>query len=108
MSVNPGRSRQQLDMIYEALAMVTPYVGSRIEEQLLMAARRLPPGVTLVLITAILTTELRQSLQLLLREGRVPMVLWVADFEPERMPVGVPWWDLAPYFAVAGGGEWRR
>ena len=27
------------------------------------------------------------------------MVLWVADFEPERMPVGVPWWDLAPYFA---------
>ena len=58
MSVAPGRSRQQLDMVYEALAMVTPYVGSRIEEQLLMAARRLPPGVTLVLITAILTTEL--------------------------------------------------
>ena len=99
MSVAPGRSRQQLDMIYEALAMVTPYVGSPIEEQLLMAARRLPPGVTLVLVTAILTTELRQSLQLLLHEKRVPMVLWVADFEPERMPVGVPWWDLAPYLA---------
>ena len=99
MSVPPGRNRQQLPLIFEALAMVTPFVGSLMEEELVTAARRLPPGATTVLITAVLTQELRHALELLLGERRAPLVLWVADWEPEGWPPGIVCRNLAPYLA---------
>ena len=100
MSVSPGRSRYQLDLIFEALAMVSAYVGSAIEEQLLSASRRLPRGTSLVLITGIITVGLRQALQVLLREGRAPSVIWVADFDPEGIPVGIECQNFAEYLSL--------
>lgn len=100
MSVSPGRSRYQLDLIFEALAMVSAYVGSAIEEQLLLASRRLPRGTSLILITGIVTVGLRQALQVLLREGKAPSVIWVADFEPQGIPVGIECQNLAEYLAL--------
>ena len=100
MSVPPGRSREQLPLILEALAMVTPYVGAPMEEQLLKAVRNLPAGATTVLITAIITPGLRHALELLLRQGRAPLVLWVAEWPPENLPLGIEWRDLHYYLAT--------
>lgn len=99
MSVGLGRSHQHLILILEALAMLGPFAGAPIEETLLSARRRLPTGVTTVLVTAVLTPGLTHALELLQREGRDPVVLWVADWEPEGMPIGVEWRNLAPYLA---------
>jgi uncharacterized protein (DUF58 family) len=100
MSVPPGRSREQLPLILEALAMVTPYVGAPMEEQLLKAVRTLPAGATTVLITAIITPGLRHALELLLRQGRAPLVLWVAGWAPEDLPQGIEWRDLHYYLTT--------
>ena len=99
MSVGLGRSHQHLILILEALAMLGPFVSAPIEETLLSARRRLPTGVTMVLVTAIMTPGLAHALELLQREGRDPVVAWVADRAPEGMPAGVVWRDLAPYLA---------
>ena len=80
--------------------MVSAYVGSAIEEQLLLASRRLPRGTSLILITGIVTVGLRQALQVLLREGKAPSVIWVADFEPQGIPVGIECQNLAEYLAL--------
>ena len=55
--------------------------------------------MTTVLVTAMLTPGLTHALELLQREGRDPVLLWVADWEPEGMPVGIEWRNLAPYLA---------
>lgn len=105
MSVPAGRSRDQLPLILEALAMVTPYTNTAIEEQLLKTVRTLPAGATMILITSLITPGLRRALELLLSQGKAPILLWVAESPPEDLPAGIDWRDLHFYLTSLEGGE---
>lgn len=97
MNVSPGRHPQQLPLIFEALAMVSPVVMTPIEEKLWDQMRKLPLGATVVLVTAVLPIDLAKTLEALARQRRSPIVLWVADENPEHLPEGVVYRDLGPY-----------
>ena len=74
----PGRSPDQLMLILELLAGVTPFATSSIEERLITEAPRIPWGTTLVVITAVVYDELVASLLELAAAGR-PVVLITLD-----------------------------
>ncbi|MBI2936409.1 MAG: hypothetical protein HYY31_06375, partial [Chloroflexi bacterium] len=97
MNVSPGRHPQQLPLIFEALAMVSPVVMTPIEEKLWDQMRKLPLGATVVLVTAVLPIDLAKTLEALARQRRSPIVLWVADENPEHLPEGVVYRNLGPY-----------
>ncbi|MBI4232878.1 MAG: DUF58 domain-containing protein [Chloroflexi bacterium] len=99
MRVPPGRHPQQLPLIFESLAMASPYVACPMEEVMVQEAAHLPLGATPVLITAIMTPGLAESLSTLLRRGQSPVVLWLADWPPEGLPEGATCHNLAPHFA---------
>ena len=105
MSVVLGRSQQHLILILEALAMLTPFVAAPIEEMLLETRRRVPPGVTTVLVTAVMTPGLIHAIEILQRQRRAPVVLWVADNEPRGIPAGIEWRNLVPYLETLEQGR---
>jgi len=87
IKVLPGRSPAQLVRILEALAAVTPFATSTIEDMLTTESPRLPWGATLVVVTAIVTEELEATLLRLKEAGR-PLVLVslaVRPQDPERL-----------------------
>jgi len=99
MSVRPGRNPKQLGLILETLAMAAPFEGSPIDTELLRAARNLPPGATLLLITSVMTPHISNALTILAGQNRAPRVLWVADWAPDGIPDEVPFENLAPYLS---------
>ncbi|MSP78530.1 MAG: DUF58 domain-containing protein [Dehalococcoidia bacterium] len=102
MRVPPGRHPQQHALMMETLAMVGPYLATSMEDLLLDQSRRLPAGTTFVLITGILTEGVRETLQMLIASSgarRKPVMLWVADWEPEDVPGGVSVINLRDHLA---------
>lgn len=95
MSVRPGRNPKQLSLIFETLAMIAPFVGSPIHHELLITARKLPPGSTFLFITGIMNAPIRNALEILVSQKRAPLVLWVADWKPEGIPDTIQWKDLS-------------
>ncbi|MDW8059347.1 MAG: DUF58 domain-containing protein [Thermomicrobium sp.] len=65
----PGRHPRQLQRILEALAMLIPHTGHRIETVLGAETRLLQGGVTVVVVTALVTDTLRRTLVSLWRQG---------------------------------------
>lgn len=65
----PSRHPRQLQRILEALAMLVPHTGHRIETLLGTESRSLVGGVTVVVVTALVTDALRQTLLSLWRQG---------------------------------------
>jgi uncharacterized protein (DUF58 family) len=70
IKVLPGRSPGQLTRIMEALAAVSPVATQQIEDLIRLESPRLPWGCTLVVITALVTPQLRAGLADLAAEGR--------------------------------------
>ena len=82
--------------------MIGPYLACSIEEMLLDQARKLPAGTTLVLLTGIMSEPLVETLEMLVTSSggrRRPVVLWMADWEPEGLPEGVTLINLNGYLA---------
>jgi uncharacterized protein (DUF58 family) len=91
IKVLPSRRPDQLTRVLEALAAVTSFATSSIETLLLTESVRLPWGATLVVVTALLTDELRATLLRLHEVGR-RLVLVSLEEEapsPQSLPPGI-------------------
>jgi uncharacterized protein (DUF58 family) len=88
LKVLPGRSPDQLAHMLEVLAGVTPFVTASIERLLRDESPNLPWGATLVVVTAVVTDELRATLVRLREAGR-RLVLVAVDYELPQPPPGI-------------------
>ena len=61
-NIQPGRSRDQLAYLLQALAAVTPYTSTSFEAFLVKSLPGIPYGATLVLVTAMVTPVLVETL----------------------------------------------
>ena len=100
MSVPPGMNPKQLSLIFEALAMASPFVGSPIEHDLLVTSKKLPPGATFLFITGIMNAAIQNALEILVGQKRAPLILWVSDWEPEGIPEEIHWKDLSHHLSL--------
>lgn len=82
----PSRHPAQLGRILEALALLIPYTGFRVETLLASEARRLPWGATVVVITGYVTEALEETLANLYRAGHAITLLAFGDREPDLLP----------------------
>jgi len=94
--VPPGRSPNQLVYLLTALASVTPFVTATFERFLMAEAPRLPYGATLLLISAIVTDSLMETLVRLKQHGRRITLLTFGRQIPAPIP-GVTIYHL-PYY----------
>ncbi len=83
--VLPGRSPDQLAAILEALAAVTSFATSSIQELLRRESPRLPWGATLVVVTAIVTDGLATTILRLRDAGRRMVLVSLADEPPPQL-----------------------
>ena len=100
MKVEPASTPEQLTIILEALATVRPLPIGPMSEQLALNLRQFPLGSTLVVIAAIVTEEMADSIANLRRQGYKVALVFVgdADSEPPEMPEGVATHDLRRFF----------
>lgn len=73
--IPPSRHPAQLGRILDALALLIPYTGNRLENLISTEARRLPWGATLVVVTGYVTTALEDTLASLHRNGHAITLL---------------------------------
>jgi uncharacterized protein (DUF58 family) len=84
--IMPGRSRENLSMILESLAAVTPYITCPFEEYLVQSIPRIPYGSTIVVVTGLVTPILWETL-LRLKSHRNQLALVSLDRdEPPYIP----------------------
>ncbi len=97
IKVLPSRRPDQLSRLLEALAAVTSFPTCSIDALLMTESPRLPWGATLVVVTSIVTDELRATM-LRLREVGRRLVLVALEEESDRAPIssvpGVPIYRL--------------
>lgn len=93
--VPAGRSPGQLAAILEALAAVTSFATSSIQELLRWESPRLPWGATLVVVTAIVTDELATAILRLREAGRRMVLVSLAEEPPPQLD-GVFTYHLPP------------
>ena len=104
--VPAGRSPGQLSAILEALAAVTSFATSSIQELLRRESPRLPWGATLVVVTAIVTDGLAAAILHLREAGRRMVLVSLAEDPPPQLD-GVFTYHLspaAPVFQRSGQG----
>ncbi len=90
IKVPPSRRPDQLSRLLEALAAVTSFPTSSIEALLMAESPRLPWGATLVVVTSIVTDELRVSMLRLREVGRRLVLVVLEDESTAASPVSVP------------------
>jgi uncharacterized protein (DUF58 family) len=95
LKVLPGRAPDQLGRILEVLAGVTPFATGSIERLLRDESPDLPWGATLVVVTAVVTPELRATLVRLREAGRRLVLIGVSSTAPEPPP-GVLCYHVPP------------
>ena len=94
LSVPVGASLEQLTTALEALAMAAPYVVSMLPNVFRAERANLPPGATVVFITAALTDSIPEQLAVFSESGYRLSVLYAGDGEaPERI-AGVPVFNI--------------
>lgn len=84
----PGRSPNQVGMLLQALAAVTPYNTGEFEPFLIQSMKHIPFGATLIILTGIVTPELAKTL-LQLKPYRPRIVLYSLDPEPPPYLAGI-------------------
>ncbi len=77
--INPGRSPNQMPLILEALAGITPIVCAGFDRFLFNQAPKLQYGSTLVVITAVLPVSLGETLMRLKSHGRKIKVISISE-----------------------------
>jgi uncharacterized protein (DUF58 family) len=88
-NIPPGRSPRQLGRLLGALAGVTPLVMVPFEAFLIKEMSKVPYGASLLVVTAIVPPELRDTLLRLKRRGRGIRLLSVSPQPPAPIP-GIP------------------
>lgn len=81
----PGRSGQQLSFLLTALAGVTPLVGLPFHRYLLRELPKLPYGTIMVVITAVVTQDLLETLVEARRRGRKVTLVSLAEEAPPQI-----------------------
>jgi uncharacterized protein (DUF58 family) len=84
--IPPGRSQQQLAHLLEALAGVTSVVTSPFERFLLREVPRIPYGSSLIVLTAVTTPELSETLIQIMRHERKITLFSVGLELPQVIP----------------------
>jgi uncharacterized protein (DUF58 family) len=82
----PGSGTQQLAHLLRALAGVTPLVTAPFERFIMLELPRIPYGASLVLITAIVTSELAETLVRIKSRGRRTTLISLAKESPGAIP----------------------
>ena len=98
MKVEAASTPEQLTIILEALATIRPLPIGPMANQLQVNLRQFPTGSTLVLVAAILSDDLVESVANLRRQGYRVVVVFVGDSEPPEMPAGIVTHDLRRFF----------
>ncbi|MCK9486121.1 MAG: DUF58 domain-containing protein [Dehalococcoidia bacterium] len=93
--IGAGNSPQQLNLILEALAVVTAFTTIEMSRALEDPAQPLPPGSTIVLITALMTEPVEAALRRLASEGHRVHVLKTAHGEWSRNLDPIPVQEMA-------------
>lgn len=83
--IPPGRSPDQLGRLMSALAAVTPFVTAPFERLLLHEVNKLPPGTLILILTSVMSDELRESILQLKRHGRQLSVIAYSNKPPLPM-----------------------
>jgi uncharacterized protein (DUF58 family) len=105
IKVLPGRSPDQLTHILEALAAVTSFATSSIDQLLKVASPNLAWGATFVVITAVVTDKLLAEMMRLRDAGRrLVLVSTDPQFKEARLP-GITVYHL-PATQVDFAGRW--
>ncbi|MCH8206229.1 MAG: DUF58 domain-containing protein [Chloroflexi bacterium] len=97
MKVAPSRSPDQLTLILEALATIRPLPMGPMAPQLAEHARRIPMGATLVVVTALMTQELADTIATLKDRGYRMVVLNASDEEFTGLPEDLLVHDVGRY-----------
>ena len=84
INVPMGASSSQLSMALEALAMAAPYAVATLDEVLNAERDSLPPGTTVLLVTATLGDTLVSNIAGIQSHGCTVMVLYAGDGLPDR------------------------
>jgi uncharacterized protein (DUF58 family) len=86
LNIPPGRSPKQLGTLLEALAGVTPIVMVPFEQVLLREMPRVHYGASLLVISAVTSPILMETLVRLKRHNRKITLLSLAEKAPEEVP----------------------
>ena len=105
IKVLPSRDPRQLVRILEALAAVTGFATSSIEDLLLTESPKLPWGATLVIVTGVVSEELVATLLRLRDVGRRLVLVSLDQQPPSRELEGILCYHLPPSFPPGGGDE---
>lgn len=81
--IPPSRHPAQLGRMLEALALLIPHTGNRIETFIAAEARRLPWGATIVVVTGYLTSGLEATLANLHRGGHAITLISFGERPPD-------------------------
>ena len=84
--IAPGRSQNQLAHILQTLAGVTPLVTAPFDRFLLREIPKVPYGATLVVISAVITPELNETLVRVKRRGRKIVLISLSKDVPTEIP----------------------
>jgi len=84
----PGRSSNQLSVLLQALASVTPYYGGSIESCLMASMHEIPYGASLVIVTGLVTSQLQETL-LRLKRYRQQIILYTLEAETTAEVPGI-------------------
>jgi uncharacterized protein (DUF58 family) len=104
--IRPSRHPGQLPRLLEALTLLVPYTGFRIEALLNREARRLPPNATVVVVTGHPTRPLEDTLATLHRAGHALVLVTIGSqptlpdhpgFRTYRLREDTPIADLAAF-----------
>ena len=83
--IPPGRSPKQMAHLLEAIAGVTPIVVAPFEQYLIREIPRVPYGSTLMILTAITSPELAETLLMLKRHERQITLVSLAEDPPPKL-----------------------
>ena len=100
-NIQPGRSKDQLAHLLQALASVTPYVSAPFENYLIKTMPRLPYGAVLVIVTAVVKPELAETLVRLKRYRSHTSLISLDSIPPPDIP-GVQLMHLPNFRSPSG------
>jgi uncharacterized protein (DUF58 family) len=110
IKVLPSRSPNQLTRILEALAAVTSFATSSIEDLLAAESPKLSWGATLVIVSAVITDELLSTMLRLRDAGRRLVLVSLANEAPSHELTGITTYhlpgeklDFKPYKGAEAG-----
>jgi uncharacterized protein (DUF58 family) len=86
LRIRPGLNPDQLPMILEGLAKLTPLAATNFQRILRDEARRFPGGSTIVVISALMTESLTAALAEVLESGHRVTLLKVGEVESPDLP----------------------